>query len=800
MQSLIPRKLLGDAREALKQLPDQSAQVCVTSPPYHGLRRYLRKGHPLGHLEIGCEPTFELYVEHLLEVFREVKRILRDDGSMWLNLGDRFTNGARQTFHSGGVNGQVKGQHDRMANLERPDDPVGLKPKDLCLIPARVAIALQNDGWYLRAMCPWIKRNCLSGGAFVYAWTQNGVSPMMLRDLVKLKPETVKLWDGNRWNQVTGFYRGGRPKSGLEIEIGTGERIGCTPDHVWPTERGELTSENLKVGDVLRSVKLPPNMLPNDPSGLPDEEIGWLVGLFIAEGYKSGAAIKFCGHVLETGDRLERLARLVRHFDGTIWTDAPVGKAQQIGIGGTVIPAIIDEYVYGNSSKNKCLKSAVWNRSDAFLNALILAYLSGDGHHDRTARRWRLGFCANDALARDIRCICARLGFKMHLARGKVTATKGGRFHSVWRGEIRTIYDDRSVKTQFKPKSPGRIVAIRRSRARSYWDVSLADPPHLFALASGVLTHNCVPESVQDRPASALEYFLLFSKDRHYFYDRYPVMMPVSGGAHPRSANGSRLLNENPPGQSQRRRHPSEFAWHGKGNALRPGVTPKSLENTPGSKQNESMQSSLVGMVTQRNRRNSDWFMDSWKKGVEEFLQSYQGMLTDEDGDPLAFVVNPRGTVLSHFAAYPPELVRPCILASTSEAGCCRQCGAPLVRLVEDGEADIEHQRLCGGDELGLYNGKSKKDYKGAKIQGGSELKRKILASMVEKKTVGWTFTCGHAPAQPVPCTVLDPFSGIGSTGQAATDLGRQYVGCDINEEYLKLSSARDGQGALSML
>lgn len=81
--TIIPKKLLGDCRQTLKTLPDASVHCCITSPPYWGLRSYLPKDHPLKPLEIGSEPTMELYLQHLLEVFAEVKRVLRDDGTCW---------------------------------------------------------------------------------------------------------------------------------------------------------------------------------------------------------------------------------------------------------------------------------------------------------------------------------------------------------------------------------------------------------------------------------------------------------------------------------------------------------------------------------------------------------------------------------------------------------------------------------------------------------------------------------------------------------------------------------------------
>lgn len=86
--------VVGDARELLHQLPDKSIDCVVTSPPYWGLRSYLPDGHPSKTMELGCERTFQEYVEHMVEVFREVRRALKPAGTLWLNLGDCYATGA----------------------------------------------------------------------------------------------------------------------------------------------------------------------------------------------------------------------------------------------------------------------------------------------------------------------------------------------------------------------------------------------------------------------------------------------------------------------------------------------------------------------------------------------------------------------------------------------------------------------------------------------------------------------------------------------------------------------------------
>lgn len=139
------RVLTGDCREMLRTLPAESVHCVVTSPPYWGLRDYGVAG------QLGLEATYPEYVACLVEVFREVRRVLRDDGTLWLNLGDSYAaNRGYQVPDS---------KHVDVGNSKGSTVPAGLKPKDLCGIPWRVAFALQADGWYLRQDNIWAKPN-----------------------------------------------------------------------------------------------------------------------------------------------------------------------------------------------------------------------------------------------------------------------------------------------------------------------------------------------------------------------------------------------------------------------------------------------------------------------------------------------------------------------------------------------------------------------------------------------------------------------------------------------------------------
>jgi DNA modification methylase len=143
----------GDCRDVLATLPAESVHCCVTSPPYFGLRDYGVAG------QIGLEPTLDAYVATLVEVFRQVRRVLHKDGTLWLNLGDSYGaqqgNGFNTHAYTGGTN-RVQTMQAEQGNIKVA---TGLKPKNLIGIPWRVAFALQADGWYLRSDIIWAKPN-----------------------------------------------------------------------------------------------------------------------------------------------------------------------------------------------------------------------------------------------------------------------------------------------------------------------------------------------------------------------------------------------------------------------------------------------------------------------------------------------------------------------------------------------------------------------------------------------------------------------------------------------------------------
>ena len=670
--------LIGNCIESLKTLPDESVQCCVTSPPYWGLRDYGVDG------QLGLEDTPQAFVANLVEVFREVRRVLRSDGCLFINLGDSYAaNRGYQVTDS---------KHCDVGNNGPSKVPVGLKPKDLCGIPWRVAFALQDDGWWLRQDIIW----CLSGGTWLYVRSQKGDMPMMVRDMARLDPSTVKLWNGKRWTQLLGMNKSARRGDELEITLRSGERISCTQTHKFPTGRGLLNASEICVGDTLKRCHLP------EPENTKDCAIdchaAWFAGLYVAEGSMSGNTIQIAGHAKE-GERWKRVQAIAAKYGGTA-TRTVAGNCMDIRVYGKILTAIVGELVTGKTSKDKGFAPVVWRYSSDFISAMVDGYLSGDGHLD--GNRWRLGFCRNYNLERDLRTACARLGYTLTL--NKSTTKYDGRLAPTFRGELR-----KATSGHWNEKDRKEVVSIGKSRCRNVYDIGVADDPHLFALASGILTHNSkpnpMPESVRDRCTKAHEYIFLLTKSARYYWD---------GGAIAEKSCGRELF----------------------GNSRSKGDCEQRQDND-----RQDM------TLTETRNARSVWTITT---------KPYSG---------------------AHFATFPPELPMKCIKAGTSKKGCCPQCGAPRVRVVERGSPDRKATR----GQQKWTNETGQRD-----SSGGMPIR--------DTKTTGWEPGCdcsGLNPFDPVPCTVLDPFLGSGTTAAVALKLGRNAIGCELNPEYAQLALKR---------
>lgn len=166
------------------------------------------------------------------------------------------------------------------------------------------------------------------------------------------------------------------------------------------------------------------------------------------------------------------------------------------------------------------------------------------------------------------------------------------------------------------------------------------------------------------------------------------------------------------------------------------------------------------------------------------------------------WTINPEASRLKQFAMFPTRLASRVIRASTSDGGCCPTCGAQYTREIGAFEADEAWKKASGADAAGGYTGTAVKDYGYAKAQDASATKARILAGMKRKETIGWTkgCACPDNGRPPIPATVLDPFSGAGTSMLSATRLGRCSIGIDLNPDYQDIAGDRITDSAAKCL
>lgn len=279
---------------------------------------------------------------------------------------------------------------------------------------------------------------------------------------------------------------------------------------------------------------------------------------------------------------------------------------------------------------------------------------------------------------------------------------------------------------------------------------------------------SAMPSSVTDRPGSSIEHVFLFSKSPKYYYDHIATMQPSSE---------SYNKDKRPRG------------------VIRQKVNEKTKydRNDPQYRKFETIAGGLVALVPKQDGTGNNTytgFNDRYEpnglglrymRDSDFFFKTWQGLLHNEDGEPMALVVNPKGYKGAHFASFPPRLIEPLILAGTSEKGVCPKCGAPWIRITKKGEFI---NQSWGGEHI-----------KGQKAVGGVEETSCLKTGGThETITVDWKPTC-TCNLDPIPATVLDPFSGSSATGVACKLHNRTYIGIELNPEYVKLSEQRIKEG-----
>lgn len=706
--------------------------------------------------------------------------MLRPDGVCWINLGDSYAGSGGFSPDSPSNKTSIQGVKNtgRRRNIAgKSYVGAGLKPKDLCLMPDRLALELQARGWWIRSKFTWWK--CLSGGTRVYARSKKKITwgyPVSIKDLVRGKPEDIELWNGEKWTQVLSWEQSPPPDNPLEIELRSGEKLPCSKDHRWPTSYGLKRADELQIGDRILTTKLPEPDKPFSSEVFQDDDIGWFVGLYLAEGCRYKGTINISSHAKETG-RFKRVKRIAKSYHGFARMNFTGGNKANIAIHCRVMEGVIETYLAGKLAKGKHLTVKCWQRSDAFLRALLGSYLEADAHWEKKTRRWRLGFTNNPYLADDLRTICARLSISLRLKRTThyLVTPEGRKPYKGYSGQIRFEYP-----TGNKARDDNEIIAIGKSRGRKFYDIAVADSPNLFALASGTLTHNssAMPESCKDRPANSHEWVIMATKRKSYWYD-IDAERVEAVGTHARGGTKQGIGTLNAASTL----NTAEAVTNPAGRNLRTG---------------DFMQMSLDAEIERQTLYLKSLY-DIKRKG---------GMLHDDDGVPIGLFCNPEGFPGTHFATFPARFVEMLINLSVP-AKCCVECGKGWKRVTEKGE--FIHT-----------GGGANKNKRSDLMDKGANMPIDMPSGLHQTKTLGFAPDCECDAAHDVvgdrcvvcnansflasvePChrpgIVLDPFMGVATTGLVAQRLGVRWKGIELLDRYAEMGEERiEGENTLQL-
>ncbi len=740
---------VGDALACAKALPEKSVHCIVTSPPYWGLRSYLPADALEKALELGAERTPEEYVEKLVAVFRALRRVLRDDGTLWLNLGDSYAAGPpgnlKPRSERGNGAGLMRLPDEKHYVARKTADKTkvsGLKSKDLVGIPWMVAFALRADGWYLRSDIIWNKPNpmpeCLDPSIKVFVrspYSSLLVKHVTLDDVLEGGEPYPQILTPTGWRQIKEVWETAKPEA-ISFEAAKVSKILCSPEHLWPVSHdrrravthdipaAELRDEGYK--DYLLHHTIEEWLEGSDDTlfgSALDYDLGWLVGLYAAEGgfgEARGHRCKLTLHKDET-DLAERVEAITASKFGSTVSRRQIANYLTLRFSDPDWHRLAAHIVLGKSTNKELNLTAILNAPRLFRQGVWDGYIAGDGSVRKGGGV--IAASASQRLRDDVAVLASSIGIVTSKGTYRQKDERTGKTytsHQVW-----TPY---ATKRKRKGATTARQLTIRNKRtvAGPHRMIDLEVEGGLFLINDGIVTHN----SVTDRPTKSHEYLFLLTKKPTYYFDQDAVREP------------NETTWKYVPNKSRKQHHEAPQR------PIRDGL-PRMGDNPAG-----------------RNRR-SVWTIST---------RPYPG---------------------SHYAVMPPDLVYPCIKAGSSEYGVCSSCLAPWERMVErtkyepsEVEAGVRNVDQSRGDKTRKLNGKSKEWQESA-----------------QSRTVGWRPSCScHSSEElarlngtaTIPATVLDPFAGSGTTLYAARKLGRKSVGFDLDARNVKLVEGRLGtQGVL---
>ena len=764
----------GDALEVLSRLPSESVDMCVTSPPYYGLREYGMDG------QIGLEKTPEEYVAKLVAIFREVRRVLKKEGTMWLNLGDSYCGSTSETpsirEDSPIAAGTVLSQEMRSGrgNRTRAMYQSGLKPKDLIGIPWKTAQALQAP-YYTGRIARERDRVWLA--AMIDA------------------EGTICGFDHDRADD-------GSHRSGLHLTItNTSTTLLDEAARIWPTSRsrhqrpyaghlGTMDSWRWIIHGIENKMAAIRELYPYLIVKRQQAIVGYTLLTLMADAKRLGHSPQK-DSVLAKRRVLTGLLSDLNHQRPVILPDWLIEPPSMYEPGYYLRQDII-------WSKPNPMPESVTDRCSKSHEYIFLLAKSAKYYYDAEAIKEKT--VTNDNSDRD------RDNSKLNNTPGRTRM--GGLVtnnyelrnkRSVWEITTQPYSAKKSISFALadyvghdgKPYKASEDCPVHGPMLRSGMFDRVANGGRLIHLGNHNLdndnrhvssqsslpsaktshTHSATSESSTQRQTSE-------SMTENKTLDHRPGYKLHEGTV---DHNGHKLKSyesqddnlDLQPHENVRSAKVRSKRSHKTGHVPVTNPSCNSSEGNAPHTDGKLIQSLMTGLDSSIPVNNNEQGDSSAHPSVQ--IPDHNVRISSQEQSYCKCKI----MSIDHFATYPPALVEPCILAGTSLKGVCPDCGKAWERIVEK-EGITKRQTMYerGQSEYAKVNGNA------LNYVGGHNLPER------EVTTLGWQPTC-KCGKEPTPATVLDPFAGSGTTMAVAKTLNRKSIGIELNSSYCKLAMER---------
>jgi len=576
--------ICGDTLKVLKRFPEESVDLVITSPPYYGLRNYGVKD------QIGLEETFEEYLDKMIEIMWEIKRVVKKTGQIWINMGDCYgglpTGSSKALTNSFGKKFVNKGKtpdeilkihgtksfipatdNERMFSGKSNNSRLKQTAKQKCLLmqPERFAIrCIDEVGLILRNKIKW----CLDENTKLLVRKDNKYRILPIKDLEFNSrdyqvPALSK--DGIKWVRIKDVWYSGK-KEVFEVELTNGKRVIASKEHLFPTtvwngrkkfiklsfKKVKFLNQKLDKFYVATRIKRKGRLEGNYQEGL-------LVGWYLAEG--SGIWTQNPKLTINNKDlKKQELQDLIKKWKLRVKKQKNNNAYDLfLGVGGKgskkrPVVDFLRQFILGKNCGEKKFTDKIWNMSDEFLTGIIDGFLKGDGYYDKKYKKWRVRIKYNPDLVEQIETICLLIGKQFRKENNEKVKGFGKEFRisafSIQDWNNRITFNDLSFQSIRNIKSIGikntydlevEPVYCGKEKNKPTKEKRKVKWNNIFFLSNGILTHNCkqvlikkenrtigsvMPTSVKDRFNESGEELYFFVKSKKYWSDLDAVRLP----------------------------------------------------------------------------------------------------------------------------------------------------------------------------------------------------------------------------------------------------------------------------------